>query len=43
MRKISEGAVSTGFTKQVIDIREILAETDVDQAYLQTWVTKLGL
>lgn len=32
-----------GSEKHLIDIRGMLAETEVDQAYLQTWVTKLGL
>ncbi len=32
-----------GSDKHLTDIRGILAETEVDRAYLQTWVAKLGL
>jgi hypothetical protein len=32
-----------GSERHLSDIRGILAETEVDQAYLQTWIAKLGL
>ena len=32
-----------GSEKHLIDIRGMLAETEVDQSYIRNWITKLGL